>query len=94
MSWDLVIKAVTTITDARWVLLYVTRWLAAPLQHPDGTIEQREKGTPQGSAISPILTNLFMHYAFDIWMDRSFPGCPFERYADDGVPRTLKEVSV
>jgi len=85
VPWDLVIKAVQTITDARWVLLYVTRWLAAPLQHPDGTIEQREKGTPQGSAISPILTNLFMHYAFDIWMDRSFPGCPFERYADDVV---------
>jgi RNA-directed DNA polymerase len=85
VPWDLVIKAVATITDARWVLLYVTRWLAAPLQHPDGTIEQREKGTPQGSAISPILTNLFMHLAFDIWMDRSCPGCPFERYADDVV---------
>ena len=66
VPWDLVIKAVQTITDARWVLLYVTRWLAAPLQHPDGTIEQREKGTPQGSAISPILTNLFMHYAFGV----------------------------
>jgi RNA-directed DNA polymerase len=85
VPWDLVIKAVQTITDARWVLLYVTRWLAAPLQHPDGTIEQREKGTPQGSAVSPILTNLFMHYAFDNWMDRSCPGCPFERYADDVV---------
>jgi group II intron reverse transcriptase/maturase len=85
VPWDLVIKAVTTITDARWVLLYVTRWLAAPLQHPDGSIEQREKGTPQGSAISPILTNLFMHCAFDTWMDRSCPGCPFERYADDVV---------
>jgi group II intron reverse transcriptase/maturase len=85
VPWNLVLKAVASITDARWVLLYVTRWLAAPLQHSDGTIEQRVKGTPQGSAVSPILTNLFMHYAFDTWMGRSFPGCPFERYADDVV---------
>ena len=68
-----------------WVLLYVKRWLAAPLGHPDGTLEQRERGTPQGSAISPSLANLFMHYAFDSWMAREFPSCPFERYADDTV---------
>ena len=67
------------------MLLYVKRWLAAPLKHPDGSLEQRSKGTPQGSAVSPILANLFMHYAFDTWMARNFPGCPFERYADDGV---------
>ncbi len=85
VPWDLVLKAVTAVTDARWVLLYVTRWLAAPLQYPDGTIVQREKGTPQGSAVSPILANLFMHYAFDLWMAREFPDCPFERYADDAV---------
>jgi len=47
------------------------RWLAAPLEHPDGTLEQRERGTPQGSAISPSLVNLFMHYAFDSWMARN-----------------------
>ena len=85
VPWDLVVKAVTTVTDARWVLLYVKRWLAAPLEHPDGSLEQRSRGTPQGSAVSPILANLFMHYAFDSWMARNFPGCPFERYADDGV---------
>ena len=67
------------------MLLYVKRWLAAPLKHPDGSLEQRSRGTPQGSAVSPILANLFMHYAFDSWMAREFPGCPFERYADDGV---------
>jgi RNA-directed DNA polymerase len=91
VPWDLVVKAVERVTDARWVLLYVKRWLAAPLQHPDGTLEERDKGTPQGSAVSPVLANLFMHVAFDAWMVRNFPGCPFERYADDGVPRTLKE---
>ncbi|MDQ3972968.1 MAG: reverse transcriptase/maturase family protein, partial [Actinomycetota bacterium] len=71
--------------DCRWVLLYVKRWLAAPLQLPDGTLHERDKGTPQGSAVSPVLANLFMHYAFDSWMVRNFPGCPFERYADDAV---------
>jgi RNA-directed DNA polymerase len=85
VPWDLVVKAVTAVTDARWVLLYVKRWLAAPLKHPNGSLEQRSKGTPQGSAVSPILANLFMHYAFDSWMARNFPGCPFERYADDAV---------
>jgi RNA-directed DNA polymerase len=85
VPWDLVVRAVETVTDARWVLLYVKRWLAAPLEHPDGSLEQRRRGTPQGSAVSPILTNLFMHYAFDTWMARNFPSCPFERYADDAV---------
>jgi RNA-directed DNA polymerase len=85
VPWDLVVWAVETVTDARWVLLYVKRWLAAPLEHPDGSLEQRRRGTPQGSAVSPILTNLFMHYAFDTWMARNFPSCPFERYADDAV---------
>ena len=85
VPWDLVVRAVEAVTDCRWVLLYVKRWLAAPLQHPDGTLVQRDKGTPQGSAVSPVLANLFMHYAFDTWMARKFPGCPFERYADDAV---------
>jgi RNA-directed DNA polymerase len=86
---DLMLKAVAHHTDEAWVLLYIKRWLVAPMQMPDGTIQVREKGTPQGSPISPLLANLFMHYAFDRWMDREHPGCPFERYADDGVPRTL-----
>jgi len=80
---DLLLKAVAHHTDERWVLLYIERWLKAPMQMPDGTLVAREKGTPQGSPISPLLANLFMHYAFDRWMDREFPGCPFERYADD-----------
>ncbi|MBV9362962.1 MAG: hypothetical protein JOY89_01900 [Solirubrobacterales bacterium] len=94
VPWHLILKAVRAVTDCRWVLLYVERWLRAPIQHPDGVLVQRTKGTPQGSAVSPVLANLFMHYAFDSWMAREFPGCPFERYADDGVPRTLKEASM
>lgn len=82
---DLLLKAVAHHTDERWVLLYIGRWLTAPMQMPDGTLVAREKGTPQGSPISPLLANLFMHYAFDRWMVREFPGCPFERYADDIV---------
>src|SRR5450759_5389562 len=82
---DLLLKAVAHHTDERWVLLYIARWLTAPMQMPDGTVVAREKGTPQGSPISSLLANLFMHYAFDAWMVREFPGCPFERYADDVV---------
>ncbi len=82
---ELLLKAVAHHTDERWVLLYIQRWVQAPMQMPDGTLLAREKGTPQGSPISPLLANLFMHYAFDTWMGREFPGCPFERYADDIV---------
>ena len=79
VPWDLVVKAVEAVTDTPWVLLYVKRWLAAPLQRPDGTLVERDEGTPQGSAVSPILANLFMHYAFDAWMARTYPAVRFER---------------
>ena len=82
---DLIVKAVEANTDQPWVVLYVKRWLKAPVQHPDGTLEQRDRGTPQGSAISPLLANLFLHYALDLWMAREFPSLPFERYCDDFV---------
>ena len=82
---DLLMKAVAHHTDERWVLLCIERWLKAPMTMRDGTTAPREMGTPQGSPISPLLANLFMHYAFDKWMDREYPGCPFERYADDVV---------
>jgi RNA-directed DNA polymerase len=88
---DLIVRAVAHHTDEHWVLLYIARWLKAPMQMPNGIIVAREKGTPQGSPISPALANLFMHYAFDKWMDREFPGCPFERYADDVVAHCNSE---
>ncbi|MGH8933518.1 MAG: group II intron reverse transcriptase/maturase, partial [Egibacteraceae bacterium] len=85
VPWDLMVKAVAHHTDERWVLLYIDRWLRAPIQMPDGTLRERQMGTPQGSPVSPVLANLFMHYAFDRWLSRQYPGCPFERYADDAV---------
>ena len=74
-----------------WVVLYVKRWLTAPVRLPDGTVQERDRGTPQGSAVSPVLASLFMHYAFDIWMVREFPDCPFERYAGDAVVHCRSE---
>jgi len=91
VPWDLVLKAVAHHTDQKWILLYVQRWLTAPLQRPDGTLVARDRGTPQGSAISPLLANVFMHYAFDAWMVREFPGIGFERYCDDAVVHCRSE---
>ncbi|MCA1693868.1 MAG: group II intron reverse transcriptase/maturase [Actinobacteria bacterium] len=88
---SLLLKAVSKHTDLSWVLLYVKRWLEAPLQREDGTVVPRDRGTPQGSAISPVLANLFLHYAFDRFLAREFSGCPFERYADDAVVHCKSE---
>ncbi len=88
---DLLLQAVAHHTRERWVLLYIERWLKAPMRMPDGTLVAREKGTPQGSPISPLLANLFLTYAFDRWMTREHPGCPFERYADDSVVHCATE---
>jgi group II intron reverse transcriptase/maturase len=88
---DLVLKAVACHTDLRWVLFYVERWLKAPLQHEDGSLVERDRGTPQGSAISPLLANMFLHYAFDLWMAREYPGVRFERYCDDVIVHARSE---
>jgi len=85
LDHGLMMRAVSKHTDLRWVLLYVERWLKAPLQMKDGTLVTRDRGTPQGSAISPLLANLFLHYAFDMWLTREHPYVSFERYADDAV---------
>jgi len=82
---DLVERAVAHHTDLPWVRLYVGRWLRAPVQRLDGTLDARTKGTPQGGVISPLLANLFLHYTFDAWMRRKYPHIRFERYADDAV---------
>ncbi len=87
----LLLKAVTHHTDLRWVGLYVQRWLTAPLQQADGTLVARDRGTPQGSAISPVLANLYLHYALDVWMRREFPSVPFERYADDAIVHCISQ---
>jgi RNA-directed DNA polymerase len=82
---ELVLRAVRRHTDERWILLYVERWLKAPLQREDGTLAPRDRGTPQGSSISPLLANLFLHYAFDAWMEEQFSKVVFERYCDDVI---------
>jgi len=82
---DLVMKAVAHHTDLKWLHLYVERWLKAPLQLKDGALRDRTAGTPQGGVVSPLLANLFMHYAFDDWLKRHYPDVPFERYADDAL---------
>ncbi len=73
-------------------MLYVERWLKAPLQKADGTIEARDKGVPQGSVIGPVLANLYLHYCMDLWVERHFPHSPFERYADDAIIHCRSEL--
>lgn len=85
LDWNLILRAVRHHTDVPWVLLYVERWLKAPVQRKDGRLENRTKGSPQGAVISPLLANLFMHYAFDEWLRRHYPSIQFARYADDAV---------
>ncbi len=82
---DLLMKALRHHCDCRWVLLYVERWLKAPLRQQDGSLVDRHIGTPQGAVVSPLLANLFLHYTFDAWIRREIPGIPFCRYADDGL---------
>jgi RNA-directed DNA polymerase len=80
---ELLLRAVRKHTDCPWALLYIERWLKAPVRLEDGALEPREKGTPQGSVISPLLCNLFLTYAFDRWIAEQYPSIPFERFADD-----------
>lgn len=82
---SLLMKAVRHHTDNKCILLYVERWIKAALKLPDGTVQSRNKGTPQGAVISPLLSNLYLHYVFDMWMTRNHPAALWCRYADDGI---------
>lgn len=82
---ELMLKAVDHFKPPVWARLYIERWLKAPAEDREGIRTERDQGTPQGGVISPVLANLFLHFAVDQWMTRNHPGNPFERYADDMV---------
>lgn len=88
----LLLKALRHHCDEQWVLLYVERWLTAPMQGKDGMQTSRSVGTPQGGPLSPVLANLFLHYALDRWLSANHPDIPFCRYADDGILHCRSEV--
>jgi group II intron reverse transcriptase/maturase len=85
LDHGLLMRAVRKHTDCRWVVLYVERWLQALTVTEAGGVKARQRGTPQGGVLGPLLLNLFLHYALDRWLRRELPTCPFARYADDGV---------
>ncbi len=85
LDWTLVMRAIRIHTDVKWLHLYIERWLCAPVEMEDGSRVVRTKGSPQGSVISPLLANIFMHHACDDWMCRNYPNIQFERYVDDVV---------
>jgi RNA-directed DNA polymerase len=85
LDHELMMRAISKHTQEPWILLYVQRWMKAPMQETDGSVSKRTKGTPQGGVISPLLANLFLHYTFDEWMEKNSPQNPFARYADDIV---------
>jgi RNA-directed DNA polymerase len=85
INHELLMKAVKRHTESKWVLLYISRWLIVPYMLKDGTRVQRDKGIAQGSNIGPVLSNLFLHYVFDQWMQRKHANIPFERYVDDAI---------
>jgi RNA-directed DNA polymerase len=91
LDYELMMRAIKHHTDCKWIILSIERWLKAPVQRRDGTVVDREKGTPQGSVISPLLANLYLHYAQDEWLRRNYPNNPFERFADDSVVHCQRE---
>ena len=88
---ELLLRAVRKHVTCKWALLYIERWLTAPMEHEDGTKAERKSGTPQGGVVSQILSNLFLHYTFDLWMARTHPDLPWCRYADDGLVHCRNE---
>jgi RNA-directed DNA polymerase len=88
---ELLLRAVRKHVTCKWARLYIGRWLTVPMEHEDGTKAERKSGTPQGGVVSPILSNLFLHYTFDLWMARTHPDLPWCRYADDGLVHCRNE---
>jgi group II intron reverse transcriptase/maturase len=83
---DLILQAISHVMEEKWVLMYVDRWLKMPVQKQDGTVEPKQgRGTPQGGVISPLLANLYLHFAMDKWLSKHYPTLRFVRYADDVV---------
>jgi len=91
IDWKSLLRVLRRHTDCKWVLLYIERWLKAPVRMPDGRLVERKQGTPQGAVISPLLANVFLHEAFDRWMAEQHPAIPFERYADDIICHCVSE---
>ncbi|HTG61052.1 MAG TPA: group II intron reverse transcriptase/maturase [Terriglobia bacterium] len=89
---ELLLRAVRKHCSTPWVLLYIERWLKAPMETKEGKQVARERGTPQGGVVSPLLANLFLHYTLDAWMRREMRSVRFCRYADDGVIHCKSEV--
>jgi group II intron reverse transcriptase/maturase len=90
ISHELLLKAARRHIKCKWALIYIERWLKAPMVKNGERIE-RHRGTPQGGVVSPILSNLFLHYTFDLWMQREHPDLPWCRYADDGLVHCRSE---
>ncbi len=91
INHDLLMRAVKKHVKESWQLMYIHRWLTAPVQYEDGRLEEKRKGTPQGGVVSPLLANLYLHYAFDVWVEKNWKGIQFERYADDIVCHCVSE---
>jgi RNA-directed DNA polymerase len=91
INHDLLMRAVRKHVKESWQLMYIQRWLTAPVQYEDGRLEEKRKGTPQGGVVSPLLANLYLHYAFDVWVEKNWKGIQFERYADDIVCHCVSE---
>jgi group II intron reverse transcriptase/maturase len=91
INHQLLLRAVRRHITCKWALLYIERWLTAPMVQEDGTIAERHQGTPQGGVVSPVLANIFLHYAFDLWMKRTHPNLLWCRYADDGLVHCRSE---
>jgi RNA-directed DNA polymerase len=89
---DLLMKVVRKHSDCKWVIMYIERWLKASIMTAKEEIKRSDKGTPQGGIISPLLSNLFLHYVYDLWMKRNYPDNPWCRYADDGLAHCRTEL--